>query len=88
MKQHAQYLGFLDRFLTLWIFLAIFMGVMLGYRLPGVQQVINTFQIGASRHAWCLRRVIEGSMDQEDCPPLSPENKDRLRTYLTRFWLE
>ena len=30
-------------------------------------------------------RVIEGSMDQEGCPPLSPDNKARLGTYLSRF---
>lgn len=39
-------LAFLDRFLTLWIFLAMFLGVMWGYRFPGVRQVINYFQVG------------------------------------------
>lgn len=33
-------------------------------------------------------RVIEGSMDQQGCPPLSPENQDRLRSYLSRFRFE
>jgi len=41
-------LGFLDRFLTLWIFLGMFLGVMTGYFLPGVREVINYFQVGTT----------------------------------------
>jgi ACR3 family arsenite transporter len=38
-------LSFLDRFLTLWIFLAMFIGVMGGYLFPGIREVINYFQV-------------------------------------------
>ena len=48
MPQQPKQLGFLDRFLTLWIFLAMFAGVILGYTFPGVQGVINAFQVGTT----------------------------------------
>ncbi|MCG8334008.1 MAG: ACR3 family arsenite efflux transporter [Proteobacteria bacterium] len=41
-------LSFLDRFLTLWIFLGMFIGVMWGYLFPGIREVINSFQVGTT----------------------------------------
>jgi ACR3 family arsenite transporter len=41
-------LSFLDRYLTLWIFLAMFVGVLAGYRFPGIKTVINHFQVGTT----------------------------------------
>ncbi|MDJ0885144.1 MAG: ACR3 family arsenite efflux transporter [Desulfobacterales bacterium] len=47
MSQTKQ-LSFLDRYLTLWIFLAMLVGVLGGYAFPGIKTVINAFQVGTT----------------------------------------
>lgn len=39
-------LSFLDRYLTLWIFIAMFVGVAIGYFFPNSSQIINSFSSG------------------------------------------
>jgi ACR3 family arsenite transporter len=41
-------LSFLDKFLTLWIFVAMGLGVGLGYFIPGTADVINRLSIGTT----------------------------------------
>ncbi|MEY4433896.1 MAG: hypothetical protein RLZZ44_2031, partial [Bacteroidota bacterium] len=41
-------LGFLDRFLTLWIVLAMLVGVSIGYSIPNTADFINSFSSGTT----------------------------------------
>jgi ACR3 family arsenite transporter len=48
MSEAPRRLSFLDRFLTLWIFLAMAIGIGTGYFSSGVVDVITQFQIGTT----------------------------------------
>lgn len=54
----AKKLSFVDRYLTLWIFLAIALGVAMGYYLPGVKGFINTLQIGTTNIAIAIGLIL------------------------------
>lgn len=43
-----KHLGFLDRYLTLWIFLAMAAGIAIGFLFPGSAAFINTFSSGTT----------------------------------------
>ncbi len=48
MASFRRKLGFLDRYLTLWIFLGMFAGVMAGYVFPGVAGFWSKYQSGTT----------------------------------------
>lgn len=48
MSAIAKKLSFLDRYLTVWIFAAMALGVGLGFSVPGIKDFINGFQVGTT----------------------------------------
>jgi ACR3 family arsenite transporter len=48
MNTLTKKLSFLDRYLTVWIFVAMATGIVLGHFTPGIEGFINSFQVGAT----------------------------------------
>lgn len=48
MSKVSKQLSFLDRYLTLWIFFTMFIGVLAGYLFPGIAQFWDKFSVGTT----------------------------------------
>lgn len=57
-KASTKNLSFLDRFLTLWIFLAMAVGITIGVVLPGAPSAINSLSIGTTNIPIAIGLII------------------------------
>jgi ACR3 family arsenite transporter len=48
MKNKSSRLSLLDRYLTLWIFIAMFVGILLGWGVPGISRGLSNLSVGTT----------------------------------------